>query len=276
MGYVLKPDEKEAIIHYVGLFGFISRYSSLANLFSGLSPEEAKARGMEPAYLMRWGWKHYNADIVHYDGIMKLNSLYEKLVSAAMKTNQNQAYSTVRLCSRKQIVLRKSVNHSFLSTSEETVENLVSLGYGNCPELAIIHFDISEEAIVLCMNIFDEVYPKPKEGEVLILPGMVIDASIDSNNSYDIHGLDGKKVQCYKAKVYGPDFSEVADLSNEDVSKIWDIALDTEMLKEIQIFVEKLNKSDVLPTPPSCYDKWVSAYKKMVMHSVYRKWKEYS
>ena len=253
MGYVLKPDEKEAIIHYVGLFGFISRYSSLANLFSGLSPEEAKARGMEPAYLMRWGW-----------------------VSAAMKTNQNQAYSTVRLCSRKQIVLRKSVNHSFLSTSEETVENLVSLGYGNCPELAIIHFDISEEAIVLRMNIFDEVYPKPKEGEVLILPGMVIDASIDSNNSYDIHGLDGKKVQCYKAKVYGPDFSEVADLSNEDVSRLWDIALDTEMLKEIQTFVEKLNKSDVLPTPPSCYDKWVSAYKKMVMHSVYRKWKEYS
>ena len=61
MGYVLKPDEKEAIIHYVGLFGFISRYSSLANLFSGLSQEEAKARGMEPAYLMRWGWKHYNA-----------------------------------------------------------------------------------------------------------------------------------------------------------------------------------------------------------------------
>ena len=129
---------------------------------------------------------------------------------------------------------------------------------------------------MLRMNIFDEVYPKPKEGEVLILPGMVIDASIDSNNSYDIHGLDGKKVQCYKAKVYGPDFSEVADLSNEDVSRLWDIALDTEMLKEIQIFVEKLNKSDVLPTPPSCYDEWVSAYKKMVMHSVYRKWKEYS
>ena len=103
-----------------------------------------------------------------------------------------------------------------------------------------------------------------------------MDASIDSNNSYDIHGLDGKIVQCYKAKVYGPDFSEVADLSNEDVSRLWDIALDTEMLKEIQIFVEKLNKSDVLPKPPSCYDKWVSAYKKMVMHSVYRKWKEYS
>ena len=276
MGYVLKPDEKEAIIHYVGLFGFISRYSSLANLFSGLSPEEAKARGMEPAYLMRWGWKHYNADIVHYDGIMKLNSLYEKLVSAAMKTKQDHTYSTVRLCSRKQIVLGKSVNHSFLSTSEESVENLVSLGYGNCPELAIIHFEVSEEAIVLRMNIFDEVYPKPKEGEVLILPGMVMDASIDSNNSYDIHGLDGKKVQCYKAKVYGPDFSEVADLSTEDVSRLWDIALDTEKLKGIQLFVEKLNKSDVLPIPPSYYDEWVSAYKKMVMHSVYRKWKEYS
>ena len=48
-----------------------------------------------------------------------------------------------------------SINHSFLSTSESSIEELIELNYGNCPELGIISFEIS---LILFDAIF-EIHP---------------------------------------------------------------------------------------------------------------------
>lgn len=273
MGYWIERDEEEAITQYVGLFGFISLFSSLANLFSGLSPSEAKKLKMLPAYVFRWGWKRYNIFIIHQDGIKKLLSMYEKIVAAAIRNKQQKTYNTVRLCSRHQVVVGKSINQSFLSTSENSVEDLIKLNYDECPELAIIEFEIDHDAIVFPMRMLGEVYPKPKEGEVLILPGMVMEIELVPNPKYNYVGKDQKPAVYYKAKVSGPDFSQWEKISKDKIEDLEKDVFNGEMLNKVQHFVQQLNTSDTLPDPPEGYDKWVLAYKDLLMCTVYRVWK---
>ena len=273
MGYWITKPQRDAMADYIGridegIYKPVSDYSSLANLFTGQTPSEAANSCMIPAYLARWGWKKYNHHIVIQDGIRKLLSLYELMYRAALRNRERKAYKTVRLCSRKQVVLGASINHSFLSTSESSIEELIELNYGNCPELGIISFEISSDAIVLPMSILGEAYPKQIEREILILPGMKMEIEKDDDVDYSYFGLDGKKAEGYKAFIGGPDFSEC---EFTDYNSASEIAFDPERLKEIQKFVISLNdfsKEKNCPTPPDCYNEWATAYKQVVMYNL--------
>ena len=268
MDYLFTHDQIEAIVHYVGLRGHQSRFSSTANTLSGLSPTEAWALGMKPAYETRYGWKskYINPEIICWDGIMHLLYMYRNIFRAGMLTDEKRQYRTIRLCSSEEVIIGKSISKSFISTSESQIDKLLALGYGNCPNLAIIDFEIEPEAIVFQMNKLGQVYGKMEEQEILVLPGMQLEIMPNPTHCYLTTGIDGKRATTYLAKVKGPDFSKYM---NVNYNELFSIVFDTQTLSIVREFYHQLNTSPHLPQVPEVYDKWVRAYKLLLMNHLY-------
>ena len=102
-------------------------------------------------------------------GIEKIIQLYKVLFSYGLG-NKVRTQFTTQACRRTQEI-ETGMLQAFSSTTKNSIEEIMKLGYGDKINLAICKYIIEEGAVVFDMEMLKEEYKKPEEREVLLLMG---------------------------------------------------------------------------------------------------------
>lgn len=84
--------------------------------------------------------------------------------------NNVRTHFTTQACRRNQEI-ETGMLQAFSSTTKNSIEEIMKLGYGDKINLAICNYIIEEGAVVLDMETLGEEYKKPEEREVMLLMG---------------------------------------------------------------------------------------------------------
>jgi len=227
--------------------------------------------GNDTAEFMRFSeGKKQTPGLISAVGLQKITDMLVLLFDFA-NDGKEITYDTVRACRQTEIAETKEGQYDFIgalqSSTKATIEEIISLGYGNKNKLAICKFHFHPGAVVLDMARFGRYYLKPEEKEVLILTGNKYQAKC-RGYSDKFHGKDGQPALMYDVDVYAPDQFRL----NVHASKkeLMDFVFDKDMISKVNNFFNALNDNigKDYPLEPKGYREWKVAFKMYVYNAL--------
>ena len=193
-------------------------------------------------------------------GIEKIVQLYKVLFHYGLR-NKVRTQFTTQACRRTKEI-ETGMLQAFSSTTKNSIEEIMKLGYGDKINLAICKYIIEKGAVVFDMEMLGEEYKKPEEREVLLLMGNRLESKKMGVSKYT--GKDGKKASIFQIRVNAPKFEDICK-SDEEIENLKSIIYDDNILKEIKAFFERLNETEkTFPEIPENYIQWKKSFKKYV------------
>ncbi len=220
-----------------------------------------------PEYLRFIEGKKQTPDLISVEGI---NGILEmvRLMYVFAKSRDQKELQTLRAGRKSEVEVtgdEAQVITCFQSTTKDSLENLVNLGYTQKKDLAICKFHLHPSAVILDMESLGNAYGKPEEREVLILPS---NCQIVTYVGEDptVLGKDNLPAKRYDVHVYGPDQSHYFDSLSTDEEFLRGIVFDFKNLVAERIFYEALNTNigGEFPEMPSCHYRWKQALNELI------------